>query len=315
MRSTLPGRRRYLLQGTIALLAGTGAWWTMRDPQTLHRFAGEHWPRTSALSAPPAIALALGGGGPRGFAHVGVLKVLEREGVRPDFIIGSSMGALIGILYAADPDARRIEHHALALDVSAWWRDLTLRRNPWLRGDALEARLRDLLQRKTLESLAIAAAAVSTDLESGMPVAFTRGDAVTAIRASTAVPGTFKRVGIGNREYVDGDLTAPVPVRLARELGARTVIAVDVMCHPAEMVQDLRETPDWMVSDYYRHALNLRDLPLADVVISPRLGLYAGFADEERRRYIALGEQATMAALPALRALMQKSIATPARRS
>ncbi len=290
----------------MALLAGAGGWWVVHDPQTLHRFEGEQLPRTAALPKPPAVALALGGGGPRGFAHVGVLKALEAGGIRPDFIIGSSMGAAIGVLYAAAPDARRLEDIALTLDTGAWWRDLTLRRNPWLRGDALEAQLRTALQSRTLESLSIPAAAVATDLESGVPVAFTRGDAATAIRASTAVPGTFKRVGIGNREYLDGDLTAPVPVRLARELGSRRVVAVDVMCHPAEMAEDLRETPDWMVSDYYRHALNQRDLPLADLVISPRLGLYAGFSMRQRREFIAIGEQAAVAALPAIRSLIPK---------
>jgi NTE family protein len=291
--------------------AGIGAWWLASDPDSIYRFEGVHAPRTCALPKAPGIALALGGGGPRGFAHVGVLKILEREGIRPDLIIGSSMGALIGVLYAADPDADRLLRSAMALDVLAWWRDLTLRRNPWLRGDVLEACLREILRDRTLESLSIPAAAVSTDLESGMPVAFTCGDAVAAVRASTAVPGTFKRVGIGKREYLDGDLTAPVPVRLARDLGARLVIAVDVMCHPGEMAQELRETPDLMLSDYFRHALNLRDLPMADVVISPRLGLYANFSKEQRRAFIAHGEQAAVAVLPAIRSLLSMHNATP----
>ena len=120
------------------------------------------------------------------------------------------------------------------------------------------------------------------------------------------MPGTFKRVSIQGGEYFDGDISAPVPVRIARQLGAQIVIAVDVMCHPSEMMEVLRDYPDLILSDFYRHAINLRDLPLADVVISPQLGYYAGFSREERIRFIAIGEKAATAALPALRKLLTR---------
>ena len=291
----------------MALLVAA-LWWWAADRAKVHAYAGTSPPASiaSARNKPPRVALVLGGGGPRGFAHVGVLKVLEREGIVPDIIVGSSMGALIGAAYGAKPNAEALETFIVDADLGASWRDLTLVRSPWLKGDQLEAMLRVQLRDSRLESLRIPVVAVATDVLRGEPVAFVTGDAVTAIRASTAVPGTFKRVSIQGGEYFDGDISAPVPVRIARQLGAQIVIAVDVMCHPSEMMEVMRDYPDLILSDFYRHAINLRDLPLADVVISPQLGYYAGFSREERIRFIAIGEKAATAALPALRKLLTR---------
>ena len=148
--------------------------------------------------------------------------------------------------------------------------------------------------------------AVATDVSTGEPIAFSRGDAATANRTSTAVPGTFKRVRFEGREYFDGEITAPVPVRIAHGMGARTVIAVNVVCHSSEMLEVMRDYPDLILSDYYRHALQLRELPRADLVISPRPGYYAGFSHDERIRFVAVGEQGAQAALPALQQLLNR---------
>ena len=148
--------------------------------------------------------------------------------------------------------------------------------------------------------------AVATDVSTGEPIAFSRGDAATANRASTAVPGTFKRVRFEGREHFDGEITAPVPVRIAHGMGARTVIAVNVVCHSSEMLEVMRDNPDWILSDYYRHTLQLRELPHADLVISPRPGFYAGFSRDERIRFVAVGEQGAQAALPAMQQLMNR---------
>ena len=137
----------------------------------------------------------------------------------------------------------------------------------------------------------------------------------SAVRASTAIPGTFKRVRIGDGEYFDGDISAPVPVAFARTAGAEFIIAVDVMCHPSEMLEVLRDYPELFLSDYYRHAINLRDLPGADVVISPKLGYYAGFSLEERARFIAIGYAAGQAAIPEIeRQLRQRGLSSPQKR-
>jgi NTE family protein len=289
-----------LLVVGLALLA----WWTAADFGKVHVYRGDAPPRPAPLARPVSVALVLGGGGPRGFAHVGVLKALEREGIKPDLIVGSSMGAMIGVLYAAHPDAA-LEQLIVDSELAWSWRDLTLTTRPWLKGDQIEQVLRRQLAARRLESLSMPVMVVATSVENGEPAAFSAGEAVTAVRASTAVPGAFKRVGIAGREYFDGDVTAPIPIRIARESGARIVIAVDVMCHPGEMLSELRDYPDLILSDYYRHAINLRELPLADAVIAPRLGFYAGFSLEERRRFMQIGENAAQEAVPKLKQLLK----------
>ena len=303
-RSSRKWRLFFLAVVVAALLAAL--WFALADRESVHIYSGASPPASAVSANPVRFALVLGGGGPRGFAHVGVLKVLEKNGIVPDLIVGSSMGALVGAMYAAKPNAAELENLIVDANLNWSWRDLTLVRRPWLKGDELQQLLRDRLGTQALQFLSIPTIAVATDARTGEPVAFSRGDAATAVRASTAVPGTFKRVGIGGREYFDGDITAPVPVRIARDAGARVVVAVDVMCHPSEMIEIMRDYPDLILSDYYRHALNLRDLPLADLVISPRLGFYAGFSREERVRFIAIGEAAATAALPALQKLLNR---------
>ena len=266
-------------------------------------------PETLIRTTP--IALVLGGGGPRGFAHVGVLKALEEAAISPDLIVGSSMGALIGTLYAAGPNARELERVVMTADLSDGWRDLTLSRLPWLKGDYLEAQVRKLLKDKSLEQLTIPMVAVATNLATGAPVGLTRGDAAVAVRASTAIPGTFKRVRIGDATYFDGDISAPVPVAIARAAGAAFIIAFDVMSHPSEMPEEIRDYPELFLSDYYRYAINLRDLPAADIVISPRLGYYAGFSVEERARMIAIGYAAGKAAVPEIQKRLRERAFSP----
>jgi NTE family protein len=299
-----PKRTLKKLGVSLAALAAIAfaIWLAGADRRSVHIHAGSSPPVPAAAGVPRPInvALVLGGGGPRGFAHIGVLKVLERERIVPDLIVGSSMGALVGVLYGARPDAASLAEFAIDAPLMSW-RDLTWVKSPWLKGDQLEHLLRGRLGTARLESLPIPAIAVVTDVVRGEPAALAQGDAALAVRASAAAPGTFKRVAIAGVEYFDGDISAPVPVRLARQAGAKIVIAVDVMCHPSEMMETMRDYPDLILSDYYRHAINLRDLPEADVVIAPRLGFYAGFSREERIRFIAIGEAAAEAALPELK--------------
>ena len=304
--------RRTLLFVAVLALILTAAWWAVADRSSVHVYVGRNPPVPATLVRTTRMALILGGGGPRGLAHVGVLKALEEAAIRPELIVGSSMGALIGALYSARPDARELERQIMAEDLRAGWRDLTLSRSPWLKGDYLETWVRERLNVKSLEQLSIPMVAVVTDVATGAPVALTRGDAAVAVRASTAIPGTFKRVRIGDAEYFDGDISAPVPVTFARTAGAEFVIAVDVMCHPSEMLEVLRDYPELIMSDYYRHAINLRDLPGADVVISPKLGYYAGFSLEERARFIAIGYAAGQAAVPEIqRQLRLRAVSSP----
>ena len=304
-------RRTLLFFAALALIL-TAAWWAIADRNSVHVYVGGNPPEPATLVRTTRIALVLGGGGPRGLAHVGVLKALEEAAIRPDVIVGSSMGALIGALYATRPDARELERQIMAVDLRAGWRDLTLSRSPWLKGDYLETWVRERLNVKSLEQLSIPMVAVVTSVETGAPVALTRGDAATAVRASTAIPGTFKRVRVGDAEYFDGDISAPVPVAFARTAGAEFIIAVDVMSLPSEMPTHLRDYPELFMSDYYRYAINLRDLPAADMVISPKLGYYAGFSLEERARFIAMGYAAGQAAIPEIQTqLRQRAFSSP----
>ena len=131
---------------TVALALGLVAvWWAIADRSSVHVYVGGNPPVPATLVRTTRIALVLGGGGPRGLAHVGVLKALEEAAIRPDLVVGSSMGALIGALYATRPDARELERQIMAVDLRAGWRDLTLSRSPWLKGDYLETWVRDRL--------------------------------------------------------------------------------------------------------------------------------------------------------------------------
>ncbi|MEO5509448.1 MAG: patatin-like phospholipase family protein [Longimicrobiales bacterium] len=316
---TAKGRRvlRALLFSGIAAGVALGLGWIiLADRNPVYEYQGPAPPGTGALTTerPPRLALVLGGGGPRGIAHIGVLKVLEKEGIVPDVIVGTSMGSVIGALYGADPNAARLERRALQISPWLQWRDLTLVSRPYLKGDAVEKMVREAVGAKTLGTLAIPLVAVATDVQLGVPFAFTRGDTAAAVRASSAIPGTFKRVMIAGREYFDGDFSAPVPVRVARGLGAQVVIAVDVMSHPRDMPEEMRNYPELILSDFYRHAINLRDLEQADVVISPRLGYYSTWSRQQQQHDILAGESAATGALPAVRtALAGGGVAAPTR--
>ena len=309
-RATRILRRAVFIALVIVVTLGA-LWLALADRNTVYEYRGNSPPVASppGTAKAPKLILVLGSGGPRGFAHIGVLKVLEREGIVPDAIVGSSMGSLIAVLYGADPNAARLEARALEMNPRLLWGDLTLAFRPYLKGDLVERLAREAVGGKSLNALAIPVVAVATDVQTGTPVAFTDGDAATAIRASTAIPGTFKRVRIVGREYFDGDISAPVPVRTARELGARVVIAVDVMSRPSDMPEEMRDYPDLMLSDFYRYAINLRDLTQADVVIAPRLGYYSGWSREKHLLDIAAAESATRAALPEIRKALRAGIA------
>jgi NTE family protein len=171
------------------------------------------------------LGLALGGGGARGFAHIGVLKVLENFDIAPKIITGTSMGAIIGALYASGKDwqyiydlAEDIEWHKL-IDLSA--------KGGLLEGDALKKGLRNYLP-ETFEELEIPFAAIATDVETGAEVVITTGDLITSLRASISLPGIFAPVCLDGRYLIDGGVVNNVPATPARVLGADRIISVDV---------------------------------------------------------------------------------------
>lgn len=184
-----------------------------------------------AQPARPKVALALGGGAAKGFAHVGVIKVLESHGIRPDIITGTSAGAVVGSLYAAGYSGIQLQNMALALDPASI-SDLVLGDGGFVKGEKLERYINQQVRNLPIEKLTRPFGAVATDLANGNRVVFRRGNTGQAVRASAAVPAVFEPVLIQGRKYVDGGLVSPVPVNAAREMGADIVIAVDISTKP-----------------------------------------------------------------------------------
>lgn len=263
----------------------------------------ERMPRFEPLAAAPRVALVLGSGGPRGFAHIGVLKVLEEAGIKPDLVVGTSVGAMVGALYAAGHSARDLERMAYDINVLEFF-EWQLMTGGLATGRTLQAYMNHHVKDKPLESLGlpfVVAAARQRDREL---VLFNRGDTGLAVRASSASPGQFEPVRVGPETYVDGDEASPVPIRAARQLGARVVIAVDVSAYLETTPPGAH--PEWVRKDERRARQVAAEAPQADVVLHPDIGYYAGHTEDYRRRVIALAEQYTRSQLPRIRAALAK---------
>ncbi len=260
-------------------------------------------PRAPRFEAPPAgaarprIALVLGSGGHRGFAHIGVLKVLDENRIRPDLIVGTSVGAVVGALYAGGQSATAIEQLAYDLSVLDLFDFRMVLKEP-----STGIRTQELVSKhvggRLIEQLPIAFAAAVTRQRDAALVLFNRGDTGAAVRASGASPGQFEPVRITGESYVDGDLASPVPIRAARRMGARVVIAVDVSAYAENTPAGV--PAEWIRNDARRAQQVAREAPEADVLIHPDIGYYAGGSEQYRHRVIAAAERAARAQLPAL---------------
>ena len=250
----------------------------------------------------PRLALALGGGAARGFAHVGVIQVLEEAGIKPDMVIGTSAGSLVAAIYASGKTGAQMQQIATDMEeamLTDW--TLPLFGRGLLRGEALARYVNGIVGNRPIEALALPLGIVATDLGSGDGIVFRRGDTGMAVRASSAVPSLFQPVRIGAREFVDGGLVAPVPVRYARQMGADLVIAVDISNEPRSntadgAIQVLLQTFSIMGKSI--SAYELRD---ADVVVRPALSAVRSADFTSRRQSIEAGRAAMLLALPAYR--------------
>ncbi|MSQ73518.1 MAG: patatin-like phospholipase family protein [Betaproteobacteria bacterium] len=245
-------------------------------------------PARPAFANRPKIALALGSGGTRGFAHVGVIKALEAAGIRPDLVVGTSVGAVVGALYASGYSAGELE--ALALDVEPLALfDLAWFEGGKVRGLALQSFVNERLQGRAIELLPREFAAVATRASDGSLAIFNRGNAGLAVRASSAIRWRFIWPVIGGEAYVDGVDVSPVPIRAARRLGADVVIGVNVI------VRRDRSEGNTRLGSYYEYRQRMVDAeaPDADVVIHPDTGASAGMSPDYRRQVIAAAEAAT----------------------
>lgn len=263
-------------------------------------------PDTPVAARPaPKIALVLGGGGTRGFAHVGVIKALEVQGIFPDIIVGTSVGSAIGALYAAGYSGFQLQEISIPMKeerVIDWsWPNRGL-----FTGKPLQTFINQAVKQAPLEKLRRTFAVVATDLASGEKVVFRTGNTGMAVSASCAVPGVFQPVVINGRSYVDGGLVRPVPVSDARALGADFVIAVNISHLPQNNKTETTVEVLMQTFDIMSQTINRYELLNADVVIRPVTREIAQSSLDDRHLAILEGEKAVAAILPELKAKLEK---------
>jgi NTE family protein len=254
------------------------------------------------------IGLALGGGAARGFAHIGVIKALEAQGIVPDVVVGTSAGSLVGALYAAGNNGFALHKLALNMEeaeISDWSVPFFSKATGVLKGEALQSYVNRAVNNVPLEKLKMRFGAVATDLNSGLPILFERGNTGLAVRASSAVPSIFQPVKIGDHFYVDGGLVSPVPVRFVRQMGADFIIAVNIStqadAQPAtSAVEVLLQTFTIM-----GQSINHYELKEADIVIKPGLASMKGADFAGRNLAILAGEKATIEVMAEIKQKLQ----------
>jgi NTE family protein len=290
----LQRRHRYLLL-LLAMLALSGCF---------HRVKPTPPPIVLTAPVPPVklkIGLALGGGAAKGFAHIGVIKMLEASGIQPDVVAGTSAGSVVGALYASGMDPFQLQEQAFALDASNI-RDVRLFSGGLVQGRKLQDYVNQLVGQRSIEKLKLPFAAVATQLETGQRTVFVRGNTGQAVRASSSIPGVFEPAEISGEHYVDGGVVSPVPVDAARQLGADFVIAVDISTRPSG------SNPQGMVNIVGQsiaimgQQLGRQEIARADVVIRPNVGSIGATDFEQKNQAILEGERAALAAIPSIRA-------------
>ena len=270
-------------------------------PQSKPSTQGQNTVSHTAPKPKATVALALGGGASKGFAHIGIIKVLKENNIPIKIVTGTSAGSIVGSMYASGMSPDRLELEAEILGTTDLV-DLTLSTSGFIKGEKLQNYINRKVGNRPMQQFPIKFAAVATDFESGKPVVFNVGNAGQAVRASASIPNVFQPVVIGSRKYVDGGLSQPVPVSAAKKLGANFIIAVDISARPAKNVsQGMFSYLDQTFNVMSQTALH-QELGQANVVIKPQvleLGSVGGF--DQKQRAIQLGEQAARAALPEIK--------------
>ena len=254
----------------------------------------------------PIIALVLGSGGARGYAHIGVIQVLEKQGIHPDFIVGTSAGSLVGSLYASGMSAKQLQHVALDMKV-ADVREFKIGLKGFFDGGKVEDYVNQQVNQQPLEKLKIPMYVVATELKNGKKTIFNYGNTGQAVRASVSIPSMFVPTVIGGEEYVDGGLVSPVPVNIARDLGADIIIAVNILAQPV-----YTETSNiWGLFNQNINIMQTRlaeeEMKNADIVIQPDLREKAHIFDVKgRQETIQAGVEATEQRLPVIESVMMQ---------
>ena len=301
-QTVFPQRFRHF--GLAAMLMVLAACTTVKPPEVVVQ---PEVPQVPAAKKIPKLGLALGGGAARGFAHIGVIQVLEENGIQPDMVVGTSAGSLVAAFYASGKTGAQLQWLADSMDESQLtdWTVPFFSRG-MLRGEALGRYVNSQLNGAKIEDLKIPLGIVATDLQTGDGILFRRGDIATAVRASSAVPSVFEPVRIGNKDYVDGGLVSPVPVRSARQMGADIVIAVDISSRPedaktSDMLKVLLQTFSIMGK-----SISQLEMSQAEVVVRPALPDVGSAEFTARQKSIEAGRAAMRLALPALKAALAK---------
>lgn len=291
---------RYSLVGVLALtLAGCDK--TTKTP-----------PSTTPIQArEPVIALALGGGGAKGFAHIGVIKVLESHGIKPKIVTGTSAGSFVGSLYASGKSPYQLQHIALTFKESDI-RDLTLNRQGFIAGQKLQDFVNQHVANKPIEKFPIRFAAVATRLDNGRKADFIKGNAGQAVRASCSIPNVFVPATIGGTQYVDGGLVSPIPVQTAKALGADLVIAVDISARPTGN----QPVSMWGLLDQTLNIMGQQsihqELAQANIVIQPKVGHIGTLDLKASHQTILEGEKAAQLQVKAIQQAITNFKKSPA---
>ena len=264
----------------------------------------ERLPRFEPLASKPNVALVLGSGGPRGFAHIGVIKVLDENGIKADLVVGTSVGAMVGALYADGRNGAALEELSRKIRVAEFF-EFSMLGIGKATGEATQKYVNEHVGSKPIEALKVPFVAAATRVSDRKLVLFNRGDTGLAARASSANPESFEPVRIGSEQYVDGDEVSPVPIRATKQLGARFVIAVDVSAFVEDTPPSVPR--EWVDNDARRAAQIARESPEADFMLHPNIGYYAGHSDEYRQRVIMIAETYTRSRMPAIRAALARA--------
>ena len=253
----------------------------------------------------PIIALVLGSGGARGYAHIGAIEILEKNNIYPDFIVGTSAGSIVGSLYASGKNSSELREIALNLKANDV-RDVTLDRKGFFEGKKVEDFINKEVNNTPLQSLKIPMYVIATELKEGKKVVFNYGNTGQAVRASVAIPSMFIPTKIGDDEYVDGGLVSPVPVDVAKKLGADIVIAVDILAQPIHTeTSNIWGLFNQNINIMQKH-LAQEELKSADIVIQPDLREKVHIFDVSGREITMLaGQNAAQKVMPEIRKIIE----------
>lgn len=255
---------------------------------------------------PAKIALVLGAGASKGFAHVGVLKVLEFSKIPIHLVVGTSAGSVVGSLYAYGYSVFQLQEMSLSIVKGDILDPLLVPTNGFIRGEKLEEFINKALKNCPMEKLKVPFYAVTVDIQSGQEIVFGKGNTGAAVRASCSIPGVFRPAKIGDKMYVDGGVVSPVAVDAARRFGADVVIAVDVSSEversqPEGTMETILQSINIMYSK-----LASTQLVRADVVIRPKVGHIASFDFSRRQEAILEGEKAALEAMPQIKKIVDR---------